>query len=399
VPALNRTRLAEIRGVGRIVTDASTGVVDIVERMHRTIQLSPWPFGQPIETATRGLTGQIYRSIRGGMQLVGRGLDASIGSVEGLLPEGSSTPGRETFASILNGICGDHLARTGNPLAIQMSLRHDGVAVDPAEFAARRPGRPDRKFLILVHGLCMSDQQWMREGRGHGPALAEELGYEPLYLRYNSGLPIAENGRQFAALLEQLIGRWPQPPDEFVILGHSMGGLVARSACAFAADQGHGWLDSLTRLVFLGTPHGGAPLEHAGHGLEFLLGVTPYSAPFTRLGKARSAGIKDLRRGTITSTGHRMVPLPAGVACYTMAATLASRRSTLGDRLVGDGLVPLHSGLGRTRQKAQALAFAKERQWIGYEMGHLELLSRPEVYAQLRAWLGQQDPPTRVGAA
>jgi len=391
--ALNRTRLAEIRGVGRMLFDASSGVVDVVERMHRTVQERPGPFGKPVLAATRGLTGQIYRGIRGGMQLFGRGLDVSIGSVEGMLPEGSSTPRREIFASILNGIYGDHLARTGNPLAIKMCLRHGGAAFDLAGSATLQSARPGKKLLVLVHGLCMSDQQWMRDGRGHGSALAEELDYVPLYLRYNSGLPIAENGRQFASLLDQLMDHWPQPLDELVILGHSMGGLVARSACALAADEGHRWLNSLTRLVFLGTPHCGAPLERAGHGLDFLLDVTPYSAPFTRLGKARSAGIKDLRLGTITSASHRFVPLPTDVACYTMGASLASRRRTLGDRLLGDGFVPLRSALGRGPDKAHTLRFAQERQWIGYKMGHLELLNRPEVYAQLRAWLGEKDPP------
>ena len=351
------------------------------------------PFGKPVLATTGGLTGQIYRGIRGGMQLFGRGLDASIGSVEGMLPEGSSTPRREIFASILNGIYGDHLARTGNPLAIKMCLRHGGAAFGLLESATLRSARPGKKLLVLVHGLCMSDHQWMRDGRGHGSALAEELDYVPLYLRYNSGLPIAENGRQFASLLDQLIGHSPQPLDELVILGHSMGGLVARSACALAAEEGHGWLNSLTRLVFLGTPHCGAPLERAGHGLDFLVDVTPYSAPLTRLGKARSAGIKDLRLGTITSASHRFVPLPTDVACYTMGASLASRRSTLGDRLLGDGLVPLHSALGRGPDKAHTLRFAQERQWIGYKMGHLELLNRPEVYAQLRAWLGEKYPP------
>jgi hypothetical protein len=125
--SLNRSQLADIRGTARMLVDASAGIVDIVERMHRTIQVVPWPFGQPVHSATRGLTGQIYRGIRGGMRLAGRGLDASLGSVEALLPERSASPEREAFASLVNGICGDHLARTGNPLAIEMRLRHGGA--------------------------------------------------------------------------------------------------------------------------------------------------------------------------------------------------------------------------------------------------------------------------------
>jgi len=117
--------------------------------------------------------------------------------------------------------------------------------------------------------------------------------------------------------------------------------------------------------------------------------LSPYSAPFTRLGKARSAGIQDLRRGTITLGGHRFVPLPNGVDCYAIAATMGARRSLLVDRLVGDGLVPLDSALGRHADRGRSLEFPKTHQWVGQQMGHLELLQRPEVYAQLRAWFAR----------
>ena len=166
-----------------------------------------------------------------------------------------------------------------------------------------------------------------------------------------------------------------------------MGGLVARSACLWADEHGHDWLRRLGKLVFLGTPHHGSPLERGGNGLDLILDLSPYSAPLTRLGKARSAGIQDLRYGAITSDGVQPVPLPSGVACYAAAATLGKRRSLLADRLIGDGLVPLNSALGRHRTRSKALGIPKTRQWIGYEMGHLELLCRPEVYAQLRIWL------------
>jgi len=121
--------------------------------------------------------------------------------------------------------------------------------------------------------------------------------------------------------------------------------------------------------------------------------LSPYSAPFTRIGKARSAGITDLRHGTITAGGHEHVPLPARTQCYALAATLGSRRSLVSERLVGDGLVPLDSALGRHPKAAHSLRFPKDRQWVGYGMGHLELLNRPEVYSQLHAWM-QESPET-----
>lgn len=390
--SLNRTRLAELRGLGRMLVDATSGVVDVVERMHRTVQERPGVFGAATRSTTRGITGYVYRGVRGGVRLTGLGLETAIGTIEGWLPPGSSTPSSEAFIAVLNGIYGDQFARTGNPLAIAMSLRRDGVPVDATHVAALASAQRRPKLLVLVHGLCMSDRQWMRDGHDHGAALEADLGYSSVHVHYNSGLPIAENGRLLADRLESIVAACPRPLGELVILGHSMGGLVARSACAIAADRGDAWSTSLTRLVFLGTPHGGAPLERAGHGLEFLMNVTPYSAPIARLGNARSAGIKDLRRGTITFGGHRFVPLPERVACYAMAASLSRRRHRgevppIGDRLIGDGLVPVRSALGQGRDAAHSLGFAADRQWVGHGMGHLDLLSRSELYAQLRRWL------------
>lgn len=388
---ITRRHVSDARGAGRMLFDASAGIVDVVERMHRTIQRRPGAVGRPVVEATKGITGFVYRSVRGSMKLIGKGVDASLAPLEALLPAGETTPGREVFVSIMNGVRGDYLASTGNPLAIEMQLLHDGVALDiesPASrFAQTGSPAPAGKLLILTHGLCMSVQQWTHEGCGHGEALASAFGYTPLYLRYNSGLNIAENGRLFADMLERLVANWPRPVDEITIIGHSMGGLVARSACLAGEERGHRWPGQLRRLVFLGTPHNGAPLERGGHGLDYLLGLSPYSAPFTRLGRSRSAGIQDLRHGTITAGSHRLVPLPKGVNCYAIAASLGERRRVLADRLVGDGLVPLDSALGRGKDQNCSLRIPKAHCWVGYRMGHLELLQRPEVYAQLHSWL------------
>lgn len=391
---LNSSHASDLRGGARAVVDATTAVVDIVEQMHHTIQSLPGPLGKAPGTApgaTRGITGFVYRVIRGSVRLVGHGLDATLGAATGLLPEGESGPGRDALRSVLNGVYGDYLARTGNPLAIAMALRHQGRTLDPARpgasLQAAGAGAPTGKLLVLVHGLCMNDRQWHRQGHDHGAALAAALGYTPLYLRYNTGLPIHENGRALAALLQTLADHWPQPLQEIAIIGHSMGGLVARSACHQAATQALPWLGALRRLIFLGTPHHGSPLERSGHRLDYLMELSPYSAPLTRLGKTRSAGIRDLRHGSITARASEWVPLPEGVACHAVAATLASQRSVLASRRLGDGLVPLDSALGRHKDPARTLAFPKGHQWIGYQMGHLDLLSRPEVCTQLQAWL------------
>ena len=395
MPAPTRTHVSDLRGISRMAFDASVGIAHIVEQMHRTVQRVRLPLGKPTTDRPGGITGFVYRSVRGGLTLVGKGIDASLAPVTAMLPDGESTPGRDAFLSAVNGVYGDYLARTGNPLAIETRLRYRGRDValeDPAAaFGASGEPAPTGKLLVLVHGLCLNDRQWTRNGHDHGKALADELGYTPLYLRYNTGLHVATNGRAFADALETLLQHWPVPVEDLVLLGHSMGGLVARSACHHADEAGHAWRRHLRKLVFLGTPHHGAPLERGGHALDFVMGLSPYSAPFTQIGKQRSAGITDLRHGSITRGVHEHVPLPSGVKCYAVAATLGARRDLLGERLIGDGLVPLNSALGRHATPEHRLRIPEARRWIGYGMGHLELLCRPEVYAQIRGWLQAAD--------
>lgn len=389
-----RTHVADIRGASRMAFDATAGIVDVVERMHRTIQKVPLPLGRHVNEPTRGITGLVYRSVRGSVNLLGRGLNATLEPLEQLLPPGESSPARDVWISVVNGIYGDYLAQSSNPLAIEMSVRCQGADFDPRQvgpwLATQGLPAPTNKILLLVHGLCMSDAQWTHEGYSHGAALADAFGYTPVHLRYNSGRHIADNGRDLADLLGQLVEHWPVAIDDLTILGHSMGGLVARSACLHAQTSGQPWLQRLRHMAFLGTPHHGSPLERGGHGLDYVLDLSPYSAPIARVGKFRSAGIKDLRHGTITADKNQSQRLPKGVHCYAAAAVLGPRRSLVADRLVGDGLVPAESALGRHRVRSRALGLSKANQWIGFEMGHLELLHRPEVYAQLHGWLDPQ---------
>jgi pimeloyl-ACP methyl ester carboxylesterase len=376
----------DLRGAARLAVDATIGITDLVEKMHHTIQLGHLPLGASRADVTGGLTGLIYRSIRGTTRVVGRGLDMGLAPVAAMLPEGESTAARDAWVSAINGVYGDHLVRTGNPLAIEMSFRRDGARVDPRRPADTLEGATGR-LLVIVHGLCLNDQHWARDGDNRIEAVAVEHGYTPVHLRYNTGRSIATNGREFADLLETLLLHWPQPAPEVAIVGHSMGGLVARSAVHHGRAARHEWARSLSRLVFLGTPHQGAPLERGGHRLDYIMELSPYVAPFARLGKSRSAGITDLRYGSITEDEQEFVPLPQEVECYALAATLGKRRGRVAERLVGDGLVPLDSALGRHKDATRTLALPEDRQWVGYEMGHLELLGRPEVYAQLRKWL------------
>jgi pimeloyl-ACP methyl ester carboxylesterase len=243
----------------------------------------------------------------------------------------------------------------------------------------------------------------------HGDALAQALGYTPVYVRYNTGLHTSENGAALTHQLAQLVQHWPVPVQELSIVAHSMGGLVTRSAVHWAqADTAHPspWLAALKNIVFLGTPHHGAPLERAGNWVDVVLGgmplLGPFTKPFAKLGQLRSAGITDLRFGNVCEADwlgverfkrqpdrRAVVPLPEGVACFAVAATVAAARSHLVERLVGDGLVPLDSALGQHSQPQRSLAFAKSSRWVAYRMHHMELLSSPKVTHKLLEWLGR----------
>jgi len=301
---VSRGNLSDLRGVVRLAVDGTVGVTNIVERMHRTIQLTPAPLGKSNTGTTGGLTGFVYRSIRATTRLVGKGLDVGMAPFTTLLPEDSSTAARDAFVSVINGLHGDHLVRTDNHLAINMGFWHKGQQLD-WQTPDAKPGIPQGaainakamtgKILLFVHGLCLNDNHWTCDGHNHGEVLAGDLGYTPLYLRYNTGLSIAENGRKLSAMLQRLLGDWPQPVTDLSIVGHSMGGLVARSACHQARIAGHDWLQLLHKMVFMGSPHHGAPLERGGERLEYVMDLSPYAAPFTRIGKIRSVGITNLR--------------------------------------------------------------------------------------------------------
>lgn len=397
---------ADLQGLSRLATDATVGVVDLVENLHHTIARGTHPLGASPQGPAPGVAGLVYRAVRGGARLAGRGVDALLGKAAALLPGSDSPPARDAALAVLNGIGGDHLEASGNPLAIPMRLRQQAQVIDlDREALAMRFPAAGPRLLVLAHGLCMNDRQWTRDdGHDHGQALARDLGSVPLYLHYNSGRHVSRNGRDFAALLEQLVTHWPVPVSELIIVGHSMGGLVARSACHLAQQQEMTWPRLLRAMVFLGTPHHGAPLERGGRWVDRLLGVSPYGAPFARLGKVRSAGITDLRFGNLQDGDwqHRSrhdqhhddrlpTPLPAGVDVYLVAATTQRQdghpmRRAVGE-VVGDGLVPLASALGRHRRPALALSVPASHQFVLTGANHWDLLGRPEVCDRLRGWL------------
>lgn len=421
--------VSDIQGLAQLATQATLGITGLAETVQGNVYKAiAAPFGPlgakfinrlPGASGVRplGLTGLVYGSIKGVTRLAGGAANAVLSHAAPLVGQQVSSPQREAMLSALNGVLGDQLQEAANPLTISMSLRSEGrpLVLDRQALAVRLPGATG-KVLVVVHGLCMNDLQWLGDKagpQGHGEQLARELGYTPVYLHYNTGLHTSANGEQLANLLQQLSKAWPQPVEELTLLAHSMGGLVARSACHHAAEAGHSWLAQLKALVFLGTPHHGAPLERLGNWVDGVLGSNIVTRPFAKIGQVRSAGITDLRHGNVLHAdwhdagrfergpdARQPVPLPAGVACYTVAATtlapgkgaMVAVREALARKMVGDGLVSLESALGLHAEPGRCLDFPPENQWIAQGMNHMELLRRAEVTRQLVVWRGGPGP-------
>ncbi len=340
------------------------------------------------------IAGGIYATIRqgvGGALTVADLLEPHV--VAAIKTSAPTEPPRRLavgLRSALNAVVGDHLHHSANPLAITMGFYASGhlIPLTAAGLTAHLPELSDR-LCLLIHGLGCDEQSWQRDavtdgdapGQDYGQCLQAELGYTPLYLRYNTGLLIADNGQHLAQQIENLLAVYPQPLRELVMIGHSMGGLVARSAGQHAADQGLSWLNLTRMIICLGSPHRGAPLEKIGHQITKTLHRSPLTAPLGKIAAARSAGIKNLRYGLhrIARPGHDSPALP-GVALRFIGANLAKDPDHPLGHLLGDGLVTLHSAT------APKLSGDVATVRLG-GLHHMALLNEPRVYQQIRQWL------------
>ncbi|WEM44553.1 alpha/beta hydrolase (plasmid) [Photobacterium sp. DA100] len=399
---------SDLRGIGQLVTLATISTTRIAEGVHQSVWRTMGVPGGSTPDRTRGLTGFVYRNIYTVTEFVGSGIDKLLEKQQPWLEsfdEGKpETLERISVLSALNGVMGDRLVEQKNQFAIPMAFYHQQEPLNLDQLHSADMPKASTKVLLMIHGLCMNDRLWRGEHDGvdvdHGQHLSSSLGYTPVYLRYNTGLHTSQNGRQLSDLLEQFVKNWPTPIEELSIVAHSMGGLVARSAVYYGQEQAMAWPDTLKNLVFLGTPHHGAPLERIGNKLGVILSKTPYTAPFNLLSNLRSSGITDLRYGNVIDEDWQGVDrfhnkpdervgvsLPKGINCFAVAATAASKRSVLAERLIGDGLVPLNSALGYHSVDERHLMFAESSQKVFYEMNHNQLLSDPQVTQQLEKWL------------
>ncbi len=403
--------LAELRGVLRLAGAGIAAATTVTEDMHRAI--SSKPFRLLAHVPAVDVARRIHDGVRGGVYACVRGVSRGVFAVvDGVLAHGGDVLQPRTrlpgpLVGLLQGVVGDHIAREHNPLASTMQLRHAGrpLALTREALAAAFPDAGPRP-TVLVHGLAAdescwqlgSNKAWGRPGLDYGSLLAERRGVTPLYLRYNSGLRIADNGRALAALLAELTLAWPVPLQHLNLIGHSMGGLVVRSACHHGQLAQAPWTRQVRDIVCLGAPQRGAVLEKFGAAAVGALAFFDVTAPIARAIDARSAGIKDLRHGTISDPGSRSGSDPSSDArndaseqllpharYHDLAGTLGGPGHPLG-WVLGDGLVRPSSATPSRGHTRPEVASGSTTRLTG--VGHLAMLSHPEVLAWLEAALG-----------
>ena len=272
--------------------------------------------------------------------------------------------------AVLNALLGNELAEQRSPLAIAMAVRcaRADVVLRRESLQVAFP-EATSKVAVFLHGLGETEESWRlhadRHGLGtestYGSRLAEDLGYTPVYVRYNTGLHVSENGRCLTSLLDDVVAVWPTPVTELIVIGHSMGGLVARSACHYAQQRHHSWVWMLRHVFYLGTPHVGASVEQWVSRLSGAFDKLDESRPLASILDRRSAGIKDLSAGYLlddnshdSGPGSKRQPndvplIPWANRSAVSATVTTDRRNPLG-RLLGDFLVqPDELAHGRSR--------------------------------------------------
>ncbi len=402
-------RREEIAALGELAGDAAAAAARQIHELHTGIAGRVWrrvgPGGLPaklvhdrIARGAYSAASEFTRSVvRAGAHAASRVQSPDAPSIE-------RTPAGRLVVSALNGAFGDTLVRGHNPLALGMAVRRHGRDLELTGSELRR-AYPNAKprLAVFVHGLCETDDAWKLGAGRHVPyghRMEIELGYTPVYLRYNTGRHISENGRELAEVLERLVAEWAVPVHEVVLVGHSMGGLVARSACHYGA--GSACVAKVRHVFTLGTPHRGAPLEQAANAASAALARLPETRPLARALNIRSSGIKDLRYGYLVDEcwmdqdcdaflrdTSQEIPFLPTARHYFICATLTREADAPAGRIIGDLLVLRPSAWAHPGQ-GKRMHFPIEHYHHVGGANHFDLLNHPAIYAQMRRCLGSQ---------
>jgi hypothetical protein len=401
-----RMRPEEIRALGDLAGDAVSGVTEHAHDVHRVIARRVFgalgPTALPVKVMHDRITDGVYSGVRIGLRTFVRAgaaaaslrQPAQSGSIEG------STAGRLALGA-LNGAFGDQLERRRSPLAARMTIRRSAreVRADRDALVAAFP-HPSPRLVVFVHGLWQTEDAWELGATRHVPygyRLQAELGYTPIYVRFNSGRHISENGVELAELLGRLTLNWPVEVQEVALIGHSTGGLVARSACHYGA--GSEWTSKVRHVFTLGAPHRGAPLEQLANVASSALALVPETRAFAKALNARSAGIKDMRFGYLLEDDWRgqdgdaflhntarEVPFLRSANHYFISAGLSREPDAPLGAMIGDLLVIRASAWSHAR-RGERTRFPVDHYLHLGSATHFDLLNHPAIYTQIRRWL------------
>ena len=403
-------RRAEVRALSELglteISKASAGV----HRTHRAVS------DRVFSTLRRGLGGYVapvqvmHDAIADGVYTIVTGSTAVAGTVGGRVADlpldraPSSTVFGANLISMVTGLIGDELEDAQSPLTTHaLTIRVDGEPVPAtADGLAAAFPQPTGRIAVALHGLVETEHAWRLRSDTALPyehRLQQDCGVTTVFVRYNTGRHISANGQDLAELLDDLVRCWPVPVDDLTLLGHSMGGLVLRSAAHHGTGADQQWTRLVRTSISLGTPHLGAPLENLAHHAADRLVRFPETAAFGRLLRRRSSGIRDLRIGALVDAdwsgrdpealaraAAAEIPLLPGVDHYFVSATLTRNPRNPAARLLGDGLVLHHSAGGESSTRRIGFDPAN-----GLHLGrahHFTLLNDARVADALTAWVG-----------
>lgn len=404
-------RTADMHALGDVAAEGLTVLNTLIRGMHAGIAgrvfTSIGPAAKPVEKVHDAIAGTVYDILGAAGHRLPPALSTFVAA--GLAFDDDAAldehPRMAEVIAALNGIYGDELAGRASPLAPPMTLRVSGRPVPlTADAVTAAYPRPTDAVAVFVHGLCQTESSWRRPPRPtahsedgpYGERLYTDLGFTPVDIRYNTGLHISTNGRHLDEILTRLLEVWPVPVRRIALIGHSMGGLVIRSACHYGQEQNRRWVRATRQVVCLGSPHLGADLEKGVNVATWVMARVGETRSIAELLNLRSDGIKDLRFGALLDDDWaesdpdeflrdrcREVPFLPG-ATYHFVATSAAPRY-LG-AVLGDHLVRPSSASGRGQRRR--VPFPAESGLTLTGLHHFDLLNHPDIYVRLREWLG-----------
>lgn len=402
--ATGRVAGSTLRHLTAAVRGAHGAVSDTV---HDLLAQAIGPVARPVQHVQDAVAAGVYAGVGLGLDLAARAAGHVVAHAQG---DGEARPsvhdGRAAHhvLAIGLGLHGDTMVRDSVELVPALQLRRRSRRIDPTP-AGLASGYPDAtgRVVVFLHGLFETEVAWALgapDRPSYSTRLRTDLGFTPVFVRYNTGLRVSESAADLDRVLADLVAGWPVHLERLVLVGHSMGGLVLHGALALAAaGSGEGqWYHRVTDTVTLGTPHHGSPLARGvGHAVDRLEGTRRgrWLADFLRL---RSDGIRDLMHGNVVRddwldharddvADRRTHPEPAdgirhwGIVAVTAHGKLPARVA----QHVGDLVVPHDSATHA--QPTPARRFVDDTVAIVAGVSHLGLLNDDRVYAQLLSWL------------